>query len=351
MKRLRGILRILDANLNRAREAARVAEEYARFVLDDPEQAGRLKGLRHGLRELAERLGTGRLLAGRDTPGDVGTGLRTPAEAQRGSAADVAAAALKRLQEALRAVEEYAKLGDPSAAAAAEALRYEAYAIESALFSARRRLDNARLCVIVTGTLCKGRDPADVAAGAARGGAEMIQLREKGMDDASLLELARRVRRTTSEHGVLFIVNDRADVAAASEADGVHLGRHDLPPGTARDLLGPGAVVGVSTRSVEEARQAVADGADYLGVGTVFETRTKPVEQPAGPHLLRSVAAEVSIPFFAIGGVSADNLPSVLEAGAARVAVCGAILSADDVEAATRRIRSLLPADKGEPAE
>ena len=152
-KRLDAAWRIVDANLNRAREAARVAEEYARFALDSADLAARLKSLRHKLRSLAADFGSDGLLAARDTPGDVGTKLATESEGERATNADVAAAALKRLQEALRVIEEYAKIGRPSVAAAAEAMRYEAYAIESDLLAPRLRLRDARLYVIVTTAL------------------------------------------------------------------------------------------------------------------------------------------------------------------------------------------------------
>jgi len=345
----RSTFRLIDANLNRAREAARVAEEYARFVLDSAEHSRRLKDVRHKLRGLAAVLdaGSGRLLAARDTPGDVGTDIGTPSEAARGSTAEVAAASLKRLEEALRVIEEYAKTERPEAAAAAEALRYETYAIESGLLGPRGRLRDARLYVIVTAGLCRGRDVADVARAAVRGGAEIIQLREKEMEGREFLAAARRLRAATGELGALFIVNDRVDVAAAAGADGVHLGQTDLPPTEARKLLGPGAIIGVSTHSIEEARRAVADGADYIGVGTIFATQTKVPKRLAGLEYVRAVASETRIPGYPIGGMNADTIPSVLEAGGDRAAVCTAIIAADDIEAAARRIRNLLPEREG----
>jgi thiamine-phosphate pyrophosphorylase len=137
--RLNGQLRIIDANLNRAREAARVIEEHARFVLDASGTAARLKDIRHALREVGEEIdgGTGRLIAARDTPGDVGTALSTPGEMTRTDEASVLSASFKRLQEALRVIEEYAKLDCPDAATRAQGLRYEAYALEAELAAPR----------------------------------------------------------------------------------------------------------------------------------------------------------------------------------------------------------------------
>ncbi len=342
--RWNGVLRIIDANLNRAREAARVAEEYARFVVDSPRFSRRLKEVRHRVHELAAMVVSepGRLLSARDTPGDVGTSISLPeSEGQRGTAADVLAASLKRLQEALRVIEEYAKtLSRADAAKAAQMLRYEVYAVESGLLcSPESRLAGVRLCVIVTSGLCRGRDPAEVALSAIRGGAGMIQLREKGLGDAEFLALARRLRAVTAEERAVFIVNDRADIAAASDADGVHLGQGDLACVEARKLLGAGAVIGVSTHAVAEAERAAADGADYIGVGPVFTTQTKAVERLAGLEYVRAVSsAQITIPFYAIGGITAETVKAVLDAGAKRVAVCSAVISADDVEAAARQI-------------
>ena len=342
-KRLNAVLRIVDANLNRAREAARVAEDYARFALESPALAARLKSLRHKLRSLAADFGGAKLLAARDTPGDVGTTLATESEGSRSSGPDVAAAALKRLQEALRVIEEYAKIERPSAASAAEALRYEAYAIESDLLAPRRRLRDARLYVIVTTALCEGRDPADVARAAVRGGAGIVQLREKEMCAGEFLALSKQLQAVCSEEGALFIVNDRIDIAAASGADGVHLGETDVSCADARKLLGSGSIIGISTHAIEEARQAEADGADYIGVGTIFATQTKVPKQLAGLEYVRAVASEIRIPGYAIGGMKAGVIPSVVKAGADRVAVCTAIIAADDVEAAAREINALLP--------
>ena len=164
------------------------------------------------------------------------------------------------------------------------------------------------------------------------------------MDGAEFLALAKRLRRVTAEQAALLIVNDRVDIAAASGADGVHLGQTDLPCTEARKLLRANAVIGVSTHEMGEARGAASDGADYVGAGAVFHTQTKVPERLAGLEYIRALASEMEIPFYAIGGINADTVPSVLEAGASRVAVCSAIIGADDVEGAARSIRNLLPA-------
>ncbi len=146
------------------------------------------------------------------------------------------------------------------------------------------------------------------------------------------------MRAWTREAGALYVMNDRADLAVVTEADGVHVGQDELSVKEARRIVGPHRLVGVSTHTIEQARQAVLDGADYIGVGPVFPSVTKSFESPAGLELVRQIAAEIALPWFAIGGINAENVDSVLEAGATRIAVSHAILSADDPESATKAL-------------
>ena len=325
-------LRIIDAAANRAREGLRVLEDFARFALDDAHLTRRLKGCRHALREALATFPAEALLRSRETQSDVGTTISTPAETVRADPADVARAACKRAQEALRSLEEFGKILSPIAAARFERLRYQLYTLEKSLalttFS-RRELANRRLYLLATESLCpRGLGPAVRAALAA--GAAIVQLREKELPERRLVELGRRVRVWTREAEAVFIMNDRADLAVATDADGVHVGQDELPVKEARAIVGPHRLVGVSTHSIEQARQAVLDGADYLGLGPVFPSATKAFDSLAGLELVRQIAAEISLPWFAIGGINTENIAAVLEAGATRVAVSHAILSADD---------------------
>ena len=167
----------------------------------------------------------------------------------------------------------------------------------------------------------------------------MVQLREKEMPERRLIDLGRRVRAWTREADALYLMNDRADLAVVTEADGVHVGQEELTVKEARQIVGPHRLVGVSTHTIEHARQAVLDGADYIGVGPVFPSATKPFASLAGLSFVRQVAAEISLPWFAIGGINLANAGSVVETGATRIAVSHAILSADDPEEAARELR------------
>jgi thiamine-phosphate pyrophosphorylase len=336
--------RVLDAGANRAREALRVVEDYCRFVLNDGVLSGELKAMRHRLADTLATLPPALLLESRDTLGDVGTAISTPQEQERAAPADVARANLKRLQEALRSLEEFGKIYGADLGRALEQMRYRAYTLERALLlgaEARERLSAAWLYVLVTGSLCTLGLERTVRA-AADGGADVIQLREKHLRDRELLQRAYQVRQWTRQAGVLFIVNDRPDIARLVEADGVHLGQDELPVREARRVLGPGTLVGVSTHDVEQVRRAVLEGASYIGVGPTFRSGTKEFADFAGLEFVRRAVAETTLPAFVIGGVHLGNVGEVLAAGGRRVAVCQAVCCSEAPEAVAAELRAML---------
>ena len=186
----------------------------------------------------------------------------------------------------------------------------------------------------------RGRDILSVATAALDGGATIIQLRDKTASTRVLIEEGLALRALTRERGALLIVNDRVDVALAIEADGVHVGQDDMPAALARRLLGPHRILGVSAATMEEAEVAVAGGADYLGVGPIFPSRGKADAGPAtGVQLLTELARRYATPLVAIGGITAENTPAVVRAGAAGVAVITAVVNAEDITAASRQLR------------
>jgi len=185
-----------------------------------------------------------------------------------------------------------------------------------------------------------GRNMLSVAAAALDGGATVIQLRDKSASTRLLIEEGLALRALTRERGALLIVNDRVDVALAVEADGAHVGQDDMPAGLARRLLGPKHILGVSAANIEEADEAVAGGADYLGVGPIFPSPGKADAGPAtGVHLLTELAERYTIPLIAIGGITAENASEVIRAGACGVAVITAVVYAEDITAASGLLR------------
>jgi thiamine-phosphate pyrophosphorylase len=188
-----------------------------------------------------------------------------------------------------------------------------------------------------------GRETVMVARLAIAGGATVIQLRDKAASTRQLINEGRVLRELTREHDVLLIVNDRIDVALAIDADGAHVGQDDMPGTDARRLLGPDKILGISAGNLHEAEQAVADGADYLGVGPIYATSTKADAGPAsGPELLRNIAARWSIPLVAIGGITTARTPEILRAGASGIAVITAVVSAENIMLAARELADTL---------
>jgi thiamine-phosphate pyrophosphorylase len=205
-------------------------------------------------------------------------------------------------------------------------------------------IKNWYLYVITDEQLSKGRSHVEIARAAIAGGADVIQLRDKTASSRKLYEDALAIRKITRDAHVIFIVNDRLDIALAVEADGVHVGQKDVPASVARQLIGENKILGVSAETVEEAIQAEKDGADYLGVGPIFEARsTKPdAGEPMGLVLLREVHQKCSEPIFAIGGINKYNASDTIRAGADGIAVISAIVSAEDITAASRELREIV---------
>ena len=189
-----------------------------------------------------------------------------------------------------------------------------------------------------------GRDAVPIVEAALRGGVDLVQLREKLLPDGELVAVARRLAAACDRAGALFVLNDRPDLAADCDADGVHVGQDDVAPAEARRLAGAGRFVGLSTHSPAQIAAAHAAGVDYIGVGPVWETATKPGRPAVGLELVAEAARSARLPWFAIGGIDLANLARVREAGATRLAVVRAIRDAADPEAAARAFRSALPA-------
>ena len=330
--------RIIDANLNRAAEGLRVIEEIARFILSDTELSARLKTIRHELQKFFD-VEYDNLLDSRDTLNDVGCNIINPDKKE--SLDSIFKANFKRVEEAFRVLNQYASLDD--------SYRYRIYTIEKEMRS-KLKLDykkiflNDKKLYLVTNSDNFESDEIflDRVALSIKSGVDIVQLREKNTTSKRFIYLAQRIRELTSHFGAAFIVNDRVDIAKISNADGVHLGQDDIPVSYAREILGDNAIIGVSTHCPEHAKKAITDGADYIGVGPVFKTPTKPSKDPVGLEYVKWAADNVNIPFFAIGSIDTANIKDVVDAGAKRVAVIRAIMYADDIESNCKILKSAL---------
>lgn len=349
-----GFWRTLDASANRAAEALRVLEDALRFAVGDGHLAGLAKAIRH---ELAVVLASGELrqrIGLRDVPGDVGAGRTASRTPSRTTLADLIAANAARGTQALRSLEECSRLLAPAATASFERLRYRLYTLERAALTAvgsRERLEAVRLCVLVSAD-SSAEAFAELLAGLLTAGVGMLQLRDKAAGTrllcqraAAAVAAARHQAEASGGPRCLIIVNDRADVAVAAGADGVHVGADDLPVPLARRVCGPRLLIGRTAHSLAEARQAVLDGADYLGVGPCFPSATKAFASFAAEAFLRQVTGEISLPAFAIGGVTLDRIDQLAELGFGRIAVSAAVTAASDPAAMagqlSQRLRQL----------
>lgn len=330
------IYRILDANLDRAREGLRIIEEWCRFGLNNREMAEECKNMRQ---ELAS-WHTADLRLARDTVNDVGTTLSHPQEEQRSSIEDLLQANICRIQEALRVLEEYGKLYNGEMGAIMKQLRYQVYTLEINLLGQKRQelLQDAKLYLVTSGV----KNLFSVVESALQAGLSVVQYRHKDNDDMVKLSEAYKLCQLCHSYGALFIVNDRLDLALAVNADGIHLGQTDLPVGLARQMLGGDKIIGKSTTNPQEMEQAIAENVDYIGVGPVYQTPTKPGKAAAGLEYIRYAATNCSIPWFAIGGIDTHNIVEVLKSGATRVAIVRAIMESEQPTKVTQYFLSQL---------
>jgi thiamine-phosphate pyrophosphorylase len=341
-------LRILDASINRAGEGIRVVEDYVRMVVADPFLAGQLKQLRHDLVKATESIDSAARIAARDSEGDVGRNIQTQSEYDRSEANGLIQSNMARVQQALRAIEEFSKTIDPAIAKQTEQLRYRAYTIEKAVLTTTlslQNLGNAKLYVLTDA--CDGAADNFVAfrdriSQLVDANVDLIQLRDKTLTDRQLVTAGKIVNELTRGSATLWVMNDRADLALAADADGVHLGQDDVTVAQARRIVGGSKVVGVSTHSIEQARAAVIDGANYIGVGPVFESTTKHFESHVGLELVRQVIEDIKLPAFAIGGISLSNIEEVLSTGIRKVAVSSAVCDSQNISVSVGELQNAL---------
>lgn len=329
--------RILDANINRACEAARVLEEIARFHLEDKNLSSDLKKIRHNICSTAN-ISYDKLLKARDTENDTGTNIKNPSK--RHGLDSVFKANIKRLQQSLRTLAEYSYSLeiDPWKF---EELRYKSYTVEKIMWEKlsmninKYRLTDKKLYLVTNSDKFENDDAfLDAVASALKGGVQILQLREKNSSAERIIKLGKKIRDLCTTFNALFIINDRVDIAQVVKADGVHLGQDDIDIQSARELLDSNMIIGISTHAPKQALTAQSQGADYIGVGPVFETPTKEGRKAVGLEYVKWACENIEIPFFAIGGIDSSNCNEVIENGAKRIAVVRAIINNKNPEKA-----------------
>jgi thiamine-phosphate pyrophosphorylase len=343
-------LRIIDANLNRIGEGLRFLEEIARLRLNDAILTQQLKDMRHKMVRVDEELQR-RLLRARDSEGDVGVDMEVPGEEKHREMPDAIVANARRVQESLRVVEEITKVpGLCLDSDSYKQARFDLYTIEKTLLFRVLRQEKIKrlsgLYVIIDTQALRERSHIEVASLAIRGGAKVIQLRDKMHRKRELLSIAQELRALCVEKDVLFIMNDYLDVALATDADGLHVGQDDLPVKVARRLLPSDKILGCSVRTIDKATIAQADGADYIAVGAMYPTPSKETAEVVGTERLEQMRQAVNLPIVAIGGISKDNVNEVLAAGADAIAVISAVMGDEDVEGATRQMVEIIQGER-----
>jgi thiamine-phosphate pyrophosphorylase len=345
----RQTLRIIDANCNRIGEGLRFLEDIARFVLNDATLSQQLKAIRHSLIKSLGELSIA-MLSERNSRLDVGFGAQL---GQHRDLSSLVTANAKRVEEALRVIEELAKLPDLSVELHSkdfEKARFNLYTLERELLSRlmrRQKIEQLTGLYVIIDTQVLGlQGEVDAARKAINGGAKVIQLRDKHHSKGELLVIAQKMKDSCRKSNILFIVNDHLDIALACEADGLHIGQEDLPLSVARKELPIDKIVGLSTTTLAQAQKAEVEGADYVAVGSIFPSPTKANATVVGLEQLRQIKQAISIPVVAIGGINRENIAKVMGAEADSAAVISAVLNQRNIESATHQLVTEIEKEK-----
>jgi thiamine-phosphate pyrophosphorylase len=332
-------MRMIDANLNRATEGLRVAEDIVRFILDDARLTARLKDARHQIVKLLKGV-RGKGQGERDVKGDVGAKRSTKSEGRRKNIHDVFMANIKRAEESVRVFEETSKLFDAKLSPKFKKIRFALYEIEQkASISLKKKIKLDSPLYIITDNSF-GHSHLEIMKQASRAGATIFQYRDKSSVVSHQLSVAKQLSKYAKVHGLTFIVNDNLNIAKKVDADGVHVGARDWRP-EIRDWQRKGKIIGISASNMKEARWAEALGADYIGFGPVFKTPIKPLAKPTGIGCLRRVTKQVTIPIVAIGGVCARTIGQVMASGAASGAVIRYVSASTNIKRAVKGLLRL----------
>jgi len=319
------IAQIIDANLDRAREGLRVLEDWARYGLDRVDIVKKIKDFR-------QILGSYHLdyyKNARNYTDDNCNGLNHPEQFKRIYIENIISSNSSRVQEALRVLEEFSRNNNHELSKAASLIRYEIYSLEIELLNLTCN-KNLNEILIKNNLYLITNEKPDLIVDIENlliGGVKIIQHRFKETDDSKNLKKAKIIRNLCKRHGAIFIVNDRLDIALASEADGVHLGQNDLDLISARKILGFSKIIGISANNEQDIKQAIQNGCDYLGIGPIFKTNTKKNKKPLGIDNIKKLTKDIKIPWYAIGGIKNENIPKLKSNNINKVAIISDIMN------------------------
>ena len=322
------IFQIIDANLDRAREGLRVLEDWARFGLGENNSVKRIKNFR-------QILGKNHLEVykqSRNYIEDESKGLTHQAQSERKDPDQIISSNAGRVQEALRVIEEFSRLHNHELSKIAAEIRYEIYTLEIELLSLSKFKKSVEILkkndlYVITN---QKENLLEIIEKILIAGVKIIQHRFKKGTDKDNLQKAIQIKNLCKRYNSLFIINDRIDIALASNADGIHLGQEDLDLKTARKLLGTSKLIGISANNEIDISNALKEGCDYIGIGPVFETATKKDKKPIGIEKIKTLTKDLNIPWFAIGGVTKNNISYLKSNGFKKIALVSQLMNSED---------------------
>ena len=322
------IYQIIDANLDRAREGLRVLEDWARFGLGENDFVVKIKNFR-------QILGKNHLEVykqSRNHIEDQCKGLTHQEQIKRGTPEQIISSNSGRIQEALRVIEEFSRLHNHELSKIASEIRYEIYTLEIDLLKLSKFKNSQKILrendlYIITD---QKENLLEIIEEILQAGVKIIQHRFKTGTDKDHLQEAIQIKNLCKKYNSLFIINDRVDIALASNADGIHLGQDDLDLKTARKLLGYSKIIGISANNKIDISNAIKGGCDYIGVGPVFETETKKNKKPIGLEKIKELTKDLNIPWFAIGGIKSNNISYLKSNGFKKVALVSQLMNSED---------------------
>ncbi len=320
------VAQIIDANLDRSREGLRVLEDWARFGIARDDLVIKLKNFR----QLLGKFHLKEYKNARNFTKDNCKGLTHHEQNNRKSIKNLLSANSARIQEALRVIEEYSRNENRELSSLAAKIRYEIYDLEITLLNYASNEERKEIIIKNNLYFISTHVPniIEIIESVLKGGVRIIQHRFKDGKDSQNLKDAIVIKKLCSKYNALFIINDRIDIALASDADGVHLGQEDIDIKFARRILGFSKIIGVSANKSSEIKRALENGCDYLGIGPVFETPIKRNKKPLGVEKIKKISSNLPIPFFVIGGIKKDNIPLLKKNGLRKVAVISELVTA-----------------------
>ncbi len=328
----KSVFRILDANSNRCAEGLRVVEEIARLGMNDEAFSGEIKSLRHAVRYNVGALMDDSIKC-RDSEGDVGRTILSETEMTRSSFGNVARASFLRVEEGLRVLEEFSKLIHAEAGMKFKSFRFRVYTLEKIFFADWTQTSvmpaSPFLYAIIDRSIVSFSRVKEVAGILCAGGADIIQYRAKNVSEAEKMADLSAILLEASKKRVPVVVNDDPFLAAQSGAHGVHLGTSDPDPSSAREILGPGAIIGLTIHTLDEKEKKAMELVNYVGIGAIFPSNTKSDEPAVGPEFVLAAREKIKLPIVAIGGITPKNAVSVFEHGADGIAVISSLLEGD----------------------